>query len=224
MASRLSPWRWAVRGRVALSPAPGHGRCDLISPFRIGTLPLPALRQSHEAVDQRLQPPLLLPGQIRGQIASRWGGSGSMGIRSRSESAFRAGPRTQLNTQSERWGQHQGGGLLRRTLTANPMASSGANSSTRRLSLINTSMRTREPACFPVASPATKAPSPGSAPRSPSLFQLVGLDATEGMGAGAAGFPVERLDLMTEHITVGIRPLGHRPQIDRQAGAAVVGG
>ena len=186
MASRLSPWRWAVRGRVALSPAPGHGRCDLISPFRIGTLPLPALRQSHEAVDQRLQPPLL-PGQIRGQIASRWGGSGSMGIRSRSESAFRAGPRPQLNTQSERWGQHQGGGLLRRTLTANPIASSGANSSTRRLSLINTSMRTREPACFPVASPATKAPSPGSAPRSPSPVPACRPRCDRGDGGGRRG-------------------------------------
>ena len=32
------------------------------------------------------------------------------------------------------------------------------------------------------------------------LLQLVGLKASKGMGPGAAGFPVERLDLMTEHI------------------------
>ena len=42
----------------------------------------------------------------------------------------------------------RGCGVVRRALTANPIASKGASSSTRRLSLISTSMGTRGPACL----------------------------------------------------------------------------
>jgi len=44
-------------------------------------------------------------------------------------------------------GACRGGSVLRRALSPNPIANSGASSSTRRLSLISTSVGTRGPAC-----------------------------------------------------------------------------
>ena len=45
-------------------------------------------------------------------------------------------------------GSGRGGGMVRRALTAKPIAIKGASSSTRRLSLISTSVGTRGPACL----------------------------------------------------------------------------
>ena len=56
-----------------------------------------------------------------------------------------------------------------------------------RLSRIKPSVGSREPACFAIASPATKPPSPGSAPRSPSPAPACRPQGDQRDGVGRCG-------------------------------------